>query len=88
MKNKKVPEYRYWGLKPSIEYFNIQTEHYKKQIMGETNYKISIEAAITEPWKKFIGENGLCFGVDDFGKSAPGKDVFKSFFLDANFASS
>ena len=21
MKNKKVPEYRYWGLKPSIEYF-------------------------------------------------------------------
>ena len=68
---------------PSVEYFNIQTEHYKKQIMGETNYKISIEAAITEPWKKFIGENGLCFGVDDFGKSAPGKDVFKSFFLDA-----
>ena len=68
---------------PSVEYFNIQTEHYKKQIMGETNYKISIEAAITEPWKKFIGENGLCFGVDDFGKSAPGKEVFKSFFLDA-----
>ena len=68
---------------PSVEYFNIQTENYKKQIMGETNYKISIEAAITEPWKKFIGENGLCFGVDDFGKSAPGKDVFKSFFLDA-----
>jgi len=68
---------------PSVEYFNIQTEDYKKQIMGETNYKISIEAAITEPWKKFIGENGLCFGVDDFGKSAPGKDVFKSFFLDA-----
>ena len=23
-------------------------------------------------------------GVDDFGKSAPGKDVFKSFFLDAD----
>ena len=68
---------------PSVEYFNIQTEHYKKQIMGETNYKISIEAAVTEPWKKFIGEKGLCFGVDDFGKSAPGKDVFKSFFLDA-----
>ena len=61
----------------------IQTDDYKKQIMNETNYKISIEAAITEPWKKFIGENGICFGVDDFGKSAPGKDVFKSFRLDA-----
>ncbi len=68
---------------PSVEYFNNQTDDYKKQIMNETNYKISIEAAITEPWKKFIGENGICFGVDDFGKSAPGKDVFKSFRLDA-----
>ena len=49
--------------------------------MNETKYKISIEAGLTDPWKKYVGENGICFGVDEFGKSAPGKDVFRSFNL-------
>ena len=66
---------------PSLEMFELQTNRYKKEIMNETKYKISIEAGSTEPWKKYIGENGICFGVDDFGKSAPGKDVYESFYL-------
>mgnify|MGYP001368269223 CR=1 FL=1 len=32
-------------------------------------------------WKKFIGENGLCFGIGTFGKSAPYKDIYKFFGL-------
>ncbi len=70
---------------PSLELFNIQQEKYKNEILNETKYKISIEAGLTETWKKYIGENGICFGVDDFGKSAPEKDVFKSFFLNSNY---
>ena len=71
---------------PSFEIFNnLQTEQYKRQIMDETKHKISIEAGVTEPWKKYVGENGICFGVDDFGKSAPGKDVYKSFYLYSDY---
>ncbi len=70
---------------PSFEEFDLQTEQYKKQIMDETKHKISIEAGVTEPWKKHVGKNGICFGVDDFGKSAPGKDVFKSFYLYSDY---
>ncbi len=70
---------------PSLEIFNIQSEEYKKEIMNETKYKISIEAGLTEPWKKYVGENGICFGIDNFGKSAPGKDVFKSFYLYSDY---
>ena len=70
---------------PSFEIFNLQTEQYKRQIMNETKHKISIEAGVTEPWKKYVGENGICFGVDDFGKSAPGKDVFQSFYLYSDY---
>ena len=66
---------------PSLELFNTQSEEYKREIINETKYKISIEAGLTEPWEKYVGENGICFGVNDFGKSAPGKDVFKSFYL-------
>ena len=66
---------------PSFEMFNLQTEQYKRQIMNETKHKISIEAGLTEPWKKYVGENGISFGVNEFGKSAPGKDIFKTFDL-------
>ena len=70
---------------PSLELFNNQSEEYKKEIINETKHKISIEAGLTEPWKKYVGENGLCFGVDDFGKSAPGKDVYESFYLSSDY---
>ena len=70
---------------PSLEIFNLQSEQYKRKIMNETKHKISIEAGVTEPWKKYVGENGICFGVDDFGKSAPGKDVFESFYLYSDY---
>ena len=51
------------------------------KILNETKIKISIEAGITECWKKYIGENGLTFGVDDFGKSAPYKKIYEHFNL-------
>ncbi len=70
---------------PSLELFNVQSEQYKKKIINETKHKISIEAGVTEIWKKYVGENGICFGIDDFGKSAPGKDVFKSFNLHSEY---
>ena len=70
---------------PSLELFNNQSEKYKNEIMNEAKYKISIEAGLTETWKKYVGKNGICFGVDDFGKSAPEKDVFKSFYLSSDY---
>ena len=66
---------------PCINYFEDQPSDYKEKILNETKYKVSIEAASTDCWKKFVGNNGLCFGVDNFGKSAPYKDAFKHFGL-------
>ncbi len=66
---------------PSIELFESQSKMYKNKILNETKFKISIEAGSKESWKKLIGNNGLCFGIEDFGKSAPYEDVFKYFGL-------
>jgi len=66
---------------PCINYFEDQSSDYKEKILNETKYKVSIEAASTDCWKKFVGNNGLCFGVNNFGKSAPYKDTFKHFGL-------
>ena len=70
---------------PSLELFNAQSDKYKREILNETKYKISIEAGLTEGWKKYVGENGICFGVDNYGKSAPHKDVYKYFNLTSEY---
>ncbi|MDA7596860.1 transketolase [Candidatus Pelagibacter sp.] len=68
---------------PCLELFDQQSQSYKKKILGETKIKISIEAASTECWKKYVGTSGLTFGIDAFGKSAPYKDIYKYFGLTA-----
>ena len=66
---------------PSLELFKLQSKSYKNKILNESKYKVSIEAGSTEPWKQLIGNDGFCFGLDDFGKSAPYKDAYKYFGL-------
>ena len=66
---------------PSMELFDDQPEDYKLKILGETELKISIEASQPMSWKKYVGKNGTTLGIEDFGKSAPYKDVYKHFKL-------
>ena len=68
---------------PCQDLFDQQAVSYKKKILGETKIKISIEAASTDCWKKYVGNNGLTFGIDTFGKSAPYKEIYKYFGLTA-----
>ncbi|MDA9650369.1 transketolase [Candidatus Pelagibacter sp.] len=68
---------------PCLELFDQQSQYYKKKILGETKIKISIEAASTDCWKKYVGTSGLTFGIDTFGKSAPYTDIYKYFGLTA-----
>ncbi len=66
---------------PSLELFELQSKSYKSKITNETEYKISIEAASSSSWKNLVGNSGMCFGLDNFGKSAPYKDIFEHFGL-------
>ena len=68
---------------PCQDLFDLQSNSYKKRILNETKIKISIEAASTNCWKKYVGDNGLTFGIDAFGKSAPYKKIYKHFGLTA-----
>ena len=66
---------------PCMELFDLQTKIYKRKILHETKLKISIEAGSSDSWKKYVGSEGLTFGIDDFGKSAPYKEIFNYFGL-------
>ena len=66
---------------PCQELFDKQTDHYKNDILDKETLLVAIEAGDTSSWKKYVGNNGLTFGIDEFGKSAPYKDIFKHFGL-------
>jgi len=66
------------------ELFEMQSDEYKKNIIHDQSFKISIEAGITQGWEKYTGNSilkSLNIGIDTFGESAPGKDVAKHFGL-------
>ncbi len=69
---------------PCQELFEQQESSYKKNLLGETTAKISIEAASTMGWKKYTGNQGVELGIDTFGKSAPYKKIYEHFKLTSN----
>ena len=66
---------------PCQELFDQQSNDYKDKILTETELVVSIEASETNYWKKYTGTKGLNFGIDNFGKSAPYKEIFNYFEL-------
>ena len=67
---------------PCWELFDQQSEEYKNHVLGNT-IRIGIEASNGFGWEKYLGSNGLFFGVDSFGVSCPGKEAFQHFQLTA-----
>lgn len=61
----------------SYELFEQMPIEYKKEILNGT--VISIEAGATLGWHKYAD---YCIGIDTFGKSGNGKDVYKYFEFD------
>ena len=66
---------------PCMELFDTQSKKYKNKILNETKFKISLEAGSSDCWRKYVGDLGITFGIDEFGKSAPYKEIFKYFGL-------
>ena len=56
---------------------------YKKKILKETPLIVSIEASESTCWKKYTSDNGLNFGINSFGKSAPYKKIYDYFGLNS-----
>ena len=70
---------------PSTDVFDKQDWDYQDTVLPmDCRNRVAIEAGVTDYWKKYIGLDGLAFGVDNFGESAPAKDVFEYFGLTEN----
>jgi transketolase len=65
---------------PSWELFEEQDEAYRNSVLPpKVKARVSIEAASTFGWQKFVGLDGVSVGMKSFGASAPLKELQKKF---------
>jgi transketolase len=65
---------------PSSTTFDRQDEGYRNAILPPAvTCRVAVEAGATGGWWRYVGLAGRIVGIDHFGASAPGKDVFKHF---------
>jgi len=66
---------------PCMELFDKQSEKYKKDLIEEESVVVTLEAGSITSWQKYIKNKGLNLGIDQFGESAPYKEVYDYFDL-------
>lgn len=68
---------------PCFELFFQQSAEYINNILQNTKLKVAIEAGSEFGWHRIIGDRGIFFGINEFGKSASCEVVYKYFGLTA-----
>ena len=70
---------------PSWELFEAQPEAYRESVLpSSVTARVSVEAAATFGWSRWVGDRGVAIGLDHFGASAPAEVLFKEFGFTAD----
>jgi transketolase len=65
---------------PCMENFAAQDADYRERVLpAGTKARVSVEAAATFGWHRWVGEHGETIGMESFGASAPAGDLYKHF---------
>jgi transketolase len=65
---------------PSWEFFSLQPAEYRESVIPKSaRLRVSVEAAVSFGWERWVGEDGLIIGLDRFGASAPYEVLMKEF---------
>ncbi|WP_455384410.1 transketolase, partial [Acidihalobacter prosperus] len=65
---------------PSTDAFDAQDEAYRESVLPKAvRARVAVEAGVTDGWRKYVGLDGVVVGLDRFGESAPGGELFKYF---------
>ncbi len=65
---------------PCCEIFDAQDAEYKESVLpSAVGSRIAIEAGHTAMWYRYTGLSGRVIGMDRFGESAPGAELFEHF---------
>ena len=60
--------------------FKAQDAAWKESVLPKAvRARVAVEAASVDWWRKYVGLDGAVVGMESFGESAPGKELFKHF---------
>lgn len=61
---------------PCLELFEQQSQRYRELVLPPAQrQRVIIEAGVAQGWEGYRGDAGLCISVEQFGKSAAGKQL-------------
>ncbi|NWG75679.1 MAG: transketolase, partial [Rubrivivax sp.] len=63
---------------PCCEVFDTQDAAYRAQVLPPGVPVLAIEAGVTKGWRAYVGLDGDVIGIDRFGESAPGPQVYEA----------
>ena len=64
---------------PSTSVFDRQDAAYRESVLPQGLPRVAVEAGVTDYWRKYVGLEGAVVGIDRFGESAPGAELFRHF---------
>jgi len=65
---------------PCWKLFEAQSQSYRDEVLPpDVLARMSIEAAATLGWERWIGNRGFAYGIDHFGTSAPAAAIAKAY---------
>ncbi len=64
---------------PSTSVFDRQDEAYRETVLPRGVPRVAVEAGVSAYWHKYVGLEGAVIGIDRYGESAPGPELFKYF---------
>jgi transketolase len=64
-----------------MELFAEEEKQYQDDILYGTELNIVVEAGVRNGWEKFLGKEGMFFGVETYGHSAPYTQLYEYFGL-------
>ncbi|MGP1678775.1 MAG: transketolase [Burkholderiales bacterium] len=64
---------------PSTSVFDRQDDAYRETVLPRGVPRVAVEAGVSDYWRKYVGLEGAVIGIDRYGESAPGPELFKYF---------
>ncbi len=64
---------------PSTSVFDRQADAYRETVLPRGVPRVAVEAGVSDYWRKYVGLEGAVIGIDRYGESAPGPELFKYF---------
>jgi transketolase len=68
----RIVSFPSWGL------FEKQDKAYQNSVLNPSiTARVSVEAGVSQGWERWVGERGIRISMDQFGTSAPSKELFE-----------